>query len=69
MSTSDSLRPELLCLPQRLRRGSGNADNAQALPFEETASGLKKQPAVVHNEDTERHVTRVPGVTVPRTGG
>ena len=36
----DHLRLELLCLPQRLHRGSGNTDNAQALLFEETASGL-----------------------------
>ena len=43
----DNLRPELLCSPQRLSRGSGNADDAQALPFQAAAGGLQKQPVVV----------------------
>jgi hypothetical protein len=57
----DNLRPELLCPPQRLSRGSGNADDAQALLFQAIAGGLQKQPVVVHNQDTERrHVNSVP---------
>ena len=65
----DCLRPELLCSPQRLSRGSGNADDAQALPFQAIAGGLQKQPVVVHNQDTERcHVNSVPAGPVPRIG-
>jgi len=64
-----NLRPQLLCPPQRLSRGSGNADDAQALPFQAIAGGLHEQPAVVHNQDTEpRHVNSVPACTVPRIG-
>jgi len=65
----DNLRPELLCSPQRLSRGSGNADDAQALLFQAIAGGLQKQPVVIHNQDTEhRHVNSVPASTVPRIG-
>ena len=65
----DNLRPELLCSPQRLSRGSGNADDAQALPFQAIAGGLQKQPVVIHDQDTERrHVNSVPACTVPRIG-
>jgi hypothetical protein len=65
----DYLRPELLCPPQRLSRGSGNADDAQALPFQAIAGGLRKQPIVIYNQDTEpRHVNSVPACAVPRIG-
>jgi hypothetical protein len=65
----DNLGPELLYSPQRLSRGGGNADDAQALPFQAIAGGLQKQPIVVHNQDTERrHVNSVPACTVPRIG-
>ena len=65
----DNLRPEFLCPPQRLSRGSGNTDHAQALLFQAIASGLHKQPVVVHNQDTEpRHVTSVPTCPMPRIG-
>jgi hypothetical protein len=63
----DNIGPQLLCTPQRLSRGSGNADDAQALPFQPIAGGLQEQPAIVHHQDTERrHVTSVPASTVPR---
>ena len=65
----DNLRPQLLCPPQRLSRGRGNADDTQALPFQAIAGSLKEQPVVVHNQDTEhRHVNSVPVCTVPRIG-
>ena len=49
-----NLRPEFFCPAQRLSRGSGHADDAQALPFQAIAGGPQKQPVVVHNQDTER---------------
>ena len=65
----DNLRPEFLCPSQRLSRGSGNADDAQAFPFQVIAGGLHEQPAVIHNQDTEpRHVNSVPASTMPRIG-
>jgi hypothetical protein len=65
----DNLRLELLCSPQRLSRGSGNADDAQALPFQAIARGHQKQPVVVHDQDTKRcHVNSIPACKVPRIG-
>ena len=52
--------------PQRLRRGNGYAHDAQALPSEKTTRGMEKQPVVIHNQDTERHVNRVRAHTAPR---
>ena len=64
----DDLRPELLCSPHRLSRGSGDADNAQASSFQPIAGGLQEQRVVVHDEDTERrrHVNSVPASAVRR---
>ena len=56
----DDIRPQLRCSLQRLRRGRGNADDAQALPLEESARSLEKQSVVVHDQDTERHPNSVP---------
>ena len=56
----DNAWPEVLCLLQRLGRGSGNADDTQALLIEEIAGGLQKHWVVVNNEDTESHVSRLP---------
>ena len=65
----DNLRTELLCPAQRLSRGSGNADNAQALPCQAAAGGPQEQPVVVHNQDPEhRDVNSVPAGAVPRIG-
>jgi hypothetical protein len=45
----DYLRPALPCRPQRLSRGSGNTDDAQASLFQAIAGGLQKQqlPAIM----------------------
>ena len=43
----DNLRPQLLCSPQRLSRGSSHADDAQALPFQAAAGssvGDRRRP-------------------------
>jgi hypothetical protein len=65
----DNLRPELLCPLERLSRGSGNTDDAQASLFQAIAGGLEKQQVVVHNQDPDRrHVTSVPASAVPRIG-
>jgi len=37
----DNLRPEFLCPSQRLSRGSGNADDAQAFPFQAAAAASR----------------------------
>jgi len=60
------LRPQFSCSLQRLSGGSGTADHTQALPFQQNARSLKKQPVVVHNQDTERHTDSVPARSVPR---
>ena len=61
----DDFRAELRCSLQRLRRGRGQADDAQALAFQEIPSSLEKQPVVIHNQDTERHTNRIPVRTAP----
>ena len=61
----DDIRAELRCSLQRLRRGRGHADDAQALAFQEIPSSLEKQPVVIHNQDTERHTNRIPVGTAP----
>jgi hypothetical protein len=47
----DNLRTEFLCAPQRLSRGSGDANDAHSLPFQAIACGTQEHPVVVHNQD------------------
>jgi hypothetical protein len=61
----DDIRAELRCSLQRLRRGRGQADDAQPLAFQEIPSSLEKQGVVIHNHDTERHTDRIPVRTAP----